>query len=191
MQTPSVAVSEINHYQYCISESNSSCAEKWIDLPNTVTSVSISTIGIRYIYFRAISNSGMLGELSEYEKTDIKDPNLLRIIVYQNSGGTMYCQYANLSGDIVTTALTAGTNNDFYAKANTAVLIWASNWNSVTIWSQASVNNGAVVYDVSKVYFIKPNVSVSLQYLLYSGDGTYSVWFHQAGLDNLNIYKYE
>lgn len=104
----------------------------------------------------------------------------------------MYCQYYNLNGDLVTASLTTGSENDLYVKPNTKVVIWASNWQSSnTINPQPSINNHTSLANVTKAYFMKPNVALHLIHILYDGDGSYKTWFQQEGLENLNIYKYE
>lgn len=65
----SSAVSGIKKYQYCESTSSTSC-NNWQDLSST--SVQIKTKGIRYIFFRAVSNANNYSSYSNYQTTTIK-----------------------------------------------------------------------------------------------------------------------
>ena len=72
VSTASTATSGIDHYQYYISTSSTSQADgAWTDLDSGVTSVSISTNGTRYIFFRAVSGSGKTGTISSAQTTKV------------------------------------------------------------------------------------------------------------------------
>jgi len=61
----------IKNYQYCISTSTSSCDGTWTDLANGTKSISVSTPGTRYTYFRAVNKNGIIGKASSYQITKI------------------------------------------------------------------------------------------------------------------------
>ena len=97
---PSTAMSGINNYQYCIGTSTNGCDGTWTDLASGTTSASISTNGIRYIYFRAISKSGREGQSSLYQTTmiDTEGPSIPTTGAIGNVSGT------NTTGTIQTEA---------------------------------------------------------------------------------------
>lgn len=96
----STAMSGINNYQYCIGTSTNGCDGTWTDLASGTTSTSISTNGIRYIYFRAISKSGREGQSSLYQTTmiDTEGPSVPTTGTIGNVSGT------NTTGTIQTEA---------------------------------------------------------------------------------------
>ena len=97
---PSTAMSGINNYQYCIGTSTNGCDGTWTDLASGTTSASISTNGIRYIYFRAISKSGREGQSSLYQTTmiDTEGPSIPTTGAIGNVSGS------NTTGTIQTEA---------------------------------------------------------------------------------------
>ena len=72
VSTASTSPSGIAYYQYYISTSSTTqTGGSWINLGSGVTSVSISTNGTRYIYFRAVNNAGKAGTVSAAQTTKI------------------------------------------------------------------------------------------------------------------------
>ncbi len=66
------APSGIKNYQYYISTSSTTQnGGSWINLSAGTKQVAITTEGIRYIFFRAISNSGVVGSISNSQPTRI------------------------------------------------------------------------------------------------------------------------
>ena len=67
----SASISGIKNYQYCEATTNSVTSCKWVDLKSNVTSISISTNGTKYIFFRAVSNAGRYSSASASQATKI------------------------------------------------------------------------------------------------------------------------
>lgn len=118
---PSTAMSGINNYQYCIGTSTNGCDGTWTDLASGTTSASISTNGIRYIYFRAISKSGREGQSSLYQTTmiDTEGPSIpttgaIGNVSGSNTTGTIQTEASGStdseSGDITYKYLVTNTN---------------------------------------------------------------------------------
>ena len=72
VSTASTSTSGIKNYQYYISTSSSrQTGGSWTNLASGTTSVSISTSGTRYIFFRAVNNAGKTGTISSAQTTKI------------------------------------------------------------------------------------------------------------------------
>ena len=99
----STAISEIKNYQYCEAITNSVTNCSWNDLTNGTKSVSISTNGTNYIFFRAVSNAGRNGKTSTSQTTmiDTATPNAPGV----SGGSTEWISSSR------TFALTAPTNS--------------------------------------------------------------------------------
>ena len=68
VSTESYAFSGVKNYQYYMSTSASGqTGGKWIDLSEGSKAVIIAENGTHYIYFRAINNAGVAGEVSAYQ----------------------------------------------------------------------------------------------------------------------------
>ncbi len=75
VKTVSTAASGIKNYQYCEATTNSANSCAWNNLASNVTSVSISTNGTKYIFFRAVSNAGRYSSASTSQTTMIDTTN--------------------------------------------------------------------------------------------------------------------
>ena len=69
---PSTSLSGIKNYQYYISSSPTELLDgEWLSLDAGITEKNIDNVGVNYIYFRAINNLDIVGEISLPEKTMI------------------------------------------------------------------------------------------------------------------------
>ena len=120
VSTHSVALSGIKNYQYYISTSSTGqSGGSWIDLGSGVTSINITTEGTRYIYFRAVNNIGIIGNISSYQSTniDISIPSAPTV----SGGSTTWSTSRTLSVTGPNNSVSGIKNYEYYISSSSSI----------------------------------------------------------------------
>ncbi len=112
VRTASTETSGILKYQYYVSTSNSEQAGgSWRDCSTSATSQTITTAGIRYIYFRAVANNGNISAVSKSNTTKIDKTNPTVSVEVNKKVATLKLQdNMGLVGYAVTSATATPSN---------------------------------------------------------------------------------
>ena len=139
---PSNLPSGINYYEYYVSTSSSTqTGGSWVKLNSKVKSVTLTTEGTHYVFMRAVSNSGVVGNISVSAtiKIDTKTPTECTI-----SGGNA-TEWSNTSRTISvskeSTAVSGIAYYEYYASTSNTTQTGGS-WQKMTDKSVIFKSNG-------------------------------------------------
>ncbi len=198
--TESTAVSGIKKYQYYISTSNTSqVGGNWLDCTTSKTSQTFTQNGTKYIYFRAISNDGVISDVSlpQTISIDTTTPTVTINSLLPSSltkgdsytilgsysatglsGGSASCS-SNINGTVTnTSSLTTGTHTiTCVAKTGAGKTASASQTIKVTYTAYTATNlfvGGSFENDISNYKCYNTCPTISNNYKLYGSSSVNS-----------------
>ena len=146
----SEAESGIKNYEYYISSSETDQIDgEWISLADNIKEVELNKEGIYYIYFRAISNVGIIGEISlpEIVKIDLQKPTIIlskqENLVWKKSDSVTVTLRDNLSG--------LGNNIDISYGLSTSNVDEPENYSKANLSYNVGDKNSSFIINMSNL----------------------------------------
>ncbi len=193
VSTESSSVSPISYYQYCISTSTGGCNGTWTNLAAGVKSVSISTNGTRYIYFRGVNALGVPGTPSSYQTTmiDTSDPTVTVSVsgktatftISDNIGTVGYgINQSTISQPSYTSYVTTNGSTTWTASAAGTYQVWVKDNAGRTARAQFTIASTAFcAYSAGQVWNYAYSGGVQSFAVPCSGTYKLEVWGAQGG----------
>lgn len=181
----------------------------WVDCSTTATSQTISINGVRYIYFRAISNVGKIGNISNYQMTmiDTSNPtvsvsvkqNIVTLTLKDNVGVTGWGvnQSTSSQPSYTTISSTISTTKTWTASASGTYQAWIRDASGRYARYQFTIANDIIIYNSGTTNysfykdFSNDNVFTNSNgYIHLSGHkGNETLYFNNAFSNNYRYLK--